>query len=467
MRVRLTLWYTALLTVTLLLFSSFLYISLSQALYRSVDTQLRTTSEDISSTLDLGTGQVQLTEQSGGFAVVYSPDMRVIDASGVMPTASLAAAAAAAGADGAHRPDLRSIELPGGGHWRVLSVAVTDGGRLLGVLQTGRSLEPIESALSKLLALMAVAIPLAILLAIGGGLFLAGRSLAPIQQITRAARRIGADDLSSRLNMQGTDEIADLAATFDEMIARLEDAFRRQRQFTADASHELRTPLTLMRTRAELALTRPRTRAEYQETLEAMRVDVERATRLVSDLLTLARADAGSEGLSLEPVALGTLSREVTELFAVVAAGRNVQLTWEGDDPGPTVMGDQTRLTQLLMNLVDNAVKYAAGASVRVLVGQEREHAYIRVADSGPGIPEEHRPHLFDRFYRVDRARSRTEGGFGLGLAISYWIARAHGGDITVDSVPGKGATFTVVLPLDGEARASGRNMAARPHNHG
>lgn len=376
---------------------------------------------------------------------MYSPDLHAIEASGIRLSPSLLPSARAAAAGST---DLRDVELANGARWRVLSTPVLQDGKLVGVLQTGTSLQPVESALTSLVMLMGVAIPLVLVLAVAGGLFLAGRSLAPIQRITRAARRIGADQLSNRLNMQGSDEIADLAATFDEMIARLEDAFRRQRQFTADASHELRTPLTLMRTRTELTLAHPRTPEEYEEALAAMRVDISRASRLVSDLLMLARADAGQDGLSLEPVPLGTLTREVTEQFGPTAESRGVMLRWVGTDPGPGVIGDQTRLTQLLMNLIDNAVKYAPGAPVTVKVAAEGHWAVIKVSDRGPGIPPEHSRHLFDRFYRVDRARSRSDGGFGLGLAISQWIVHAHGGEIRVDSRPGNGTTFTVNLPL-------------------
>ena len=286
------------------------------------------------------------------------------------------------------------------------------------------------------------------MLASAGGLFLAGRALDPIDRITRAAAAIGADDLSRRLNFHGShDEVGRLAATFDRMLERLDRAFRRQRQFTADGSHELRTPLTMLASQIDVALERKRTVADYEELLRSLRDDAARMTQLVGELLTLARADAGQQLLNREQLDLGELVSGVVQAMQSLALQREVQLT-EQAQPHVAVSGDQTRLSQLLINLVDNALRYtSAGGNVRVTVAERAGWAELRVEDTGVGIAAEHLPHLFQRFYRADPARARTDGGAGLGLAIAQWIAEAHGGQISVDSEFGRGSTFTVRLP--------------------
>jgi heavy metal sensor kinase len=290
---------------------------------------------------------------------------------------------------------------------------------------------------------------LTLLVASAGGLFLAGRALDPIDRITRAAAAIGADDLSSRLNLRGShDEVGRLAATFDRMLERLDQAFRRQRQFTADASHELRTPLTMLASQIDVALKRNRTLAEYKDLLRSMREDTARMSQLVSELLTLARADAGQQLLTREELDLGDLVRSVVPTMEAIATEHGVQLT-EQVQPGITISGDQMRLTQLLINLIDNAVRYTpSGGRVAASVERDGAVASLRVADTGVGIDADHLPHVFERFYRADPARARAEGGAGLGLAIAHWIATAHGGEISVQSEVGRGTTFTLRLPI-------------------
>jgi heavy metal sensor kinase len=296
---------------------------------------------------------------------------------------------------------------------------------------------------------MALAIPLTLLLAVAVGLFLAGRALDPIDRITRTADQIGAENLSRRLDLPpSADEVGRLAATFDRMLDRLDRAFRRQRQFTADASHELRTPLAMLISQAEVALGRRRTASEYQRVLAGVRDDARRMDQLLGELLTLARADAGQELLMREPLDLGDLTTDVVAAMEPLARARGVELRL-GPIEAVEVQGDQTRLTQLLVNLVDNGLKYTpAGGPVTVSVERQDGTAVIQVADGGVGIASEHLPHVFERFYRVDAARSRAEGGAGLGLTIGRWIAEAHGGTIRADSELGRGSTFTVHLPL-------------------
>jgi heavy metal sensor kinase len=331
----------------------------------------------------------------------------------------------------------------------VLTTPVTENGIQFGILQVGRPVGEVDATMRQLALLLALAVPLTLLVASAGGLFLAGRALDPIDRITRAAAAIGADDLSRRLNFRGSrDEVGRLAATFDRMLDRLDRSFRRQRQFTADASHELRTPLTMLASEIDLGLERKRTPAEYQELLRSLREDAARMTQLVGELLTLARADAGQQLLTREELDLGELISSVVQAMQPLALQRGVQLS-EHVQPRVTVSGDQTRLAQLVINLVDNALRYtSAQGRVNVAVSSQAGWAELRVEDAGVGIAAEHLPHLFERFYRADTARARTDGGSGLGLAIAHWITEAHGGQISVESEVGHGSTFIVRIPL-------------------
>jgi heavy metal sensor kinase len=450
LRVRLTLWYVALLAAILLAFSAFLYASLARTLHDQVDRSLADHAQRIVDALEVQDGRVELgdapdDQAAGMVTVAYGPTGQQLVAGGSPPPPPGLLAALAAMPRGERA--LRTVAVAGE-EWRVLTVPVVERGRVAAVVQVARSEREVGAALRGLLSLMGVAVPLTLLVAVAGGLFLAGRALDPIDRITRAAARIGAEDLSRRLGFRGRDEVGRLAATFDDMLDRLERAFQRQRQFTADASHELRTPLALLSSQAEVALARPRPAAEYRRVLTSVHEDARRMSQLVAELLTLARADAGQEAVAREPLDLGELVAQVVEAMAPLADARGVRLRTGGVVPA-VVAGDQTRLTQLLVNLVDNALTYTpAGGDVTVSVAVEGGTAAIAVADTGIGIAPEHLARVFERFYRADPARERGRGGAGLGLAISQWIARAHGGDISATSEPGRGTTFTVRLPL-------------------
>jgi heavy metal sensor kinase len=288
---------------------------------------------------------------------------------------------------------------------------------------------------------------LALLLAAGGGIFLAGRALAPVDRITRAARRIEANDLSQRLQLDlPDDELGRLATAFDEMIDRLDQAFQRQRRFTADASHELRTPLAVIRSQLDVALARRRSPEYYQRLLDSLREETERLSGLVESLLMLARADAGQaltlREVDLEEIAAETVARVATQMHE---HGLELGVTIQ---PIGQARGDAVWLSQLLLNLLDNALRHTPPGGQVALTLQPAEHgAQITVSDTGEGIAPEHLPRLFERFYRIDKARSRTAGGAGLGLAICNWVARAHHGRLDVESTPGQGTTFTLWLP--------------------
>ncbi|HVP21339.1 MAG TPA: HAMP domain-containing sensor histidine kinase [Anaerolineaceae bacterium] len=302
-----------------------------------------------------------------------------------------------------------------------------------------------------------------LLITLVGGYWLAGRVMRPVQTITHTARQISESDLRRRLNLGTQDELGELADTFDQMLARLEAAFNRQRQFTADASHELRTPLTIIELETERALERHRSPAEYQQALTIIQNENEYMASLVNDLLTLARMDAGQATLKPETMDLSDVALEVVERLATLAQRSGVELV-AGDLPEVPLMGDRRLLVQMLTNLVGNAIKYVDGEnkSVQVVTGSrmngKQPVAWAQVIDNGPGISPEHLPHLFDRFYRIDKSRTRQEeadaatelkslSGSGLGLAIVQWIAQAHGGKVSVTSEMGKGSIFEVDLP--------------------
>ena len=237
-----------------------------------------------------------------------------------------------------------------------------------------------------------------------------------------------------------------LARTFDEMIARLDEAFRRQREFTADASHELRTPLTIIKGQIDVSLQREREPEVYRQVLSTVNEEVNRLIRLAGSLLTLTRADAGQIPLTLEPVSVSDLVAGTLEQVRPLASQREIELQLLADTD-VTIRADEDLLLQLLLNLLDNAIKYTpAGGQVTAGWSLDGDQVALWVRDTGPGIPEEHLSHLFDRFYRVDKSRSRAEGGVGLGLAISRWIAEAHAGSLSVESEQGAGSTFTVRL---------------------
>ena len=332
---------------------------------------------------------------------------------------------------------------------RVKTLPIIRGGVILGALEVGQAQDNVSDTLSRLLLIVGIAYPVALVLASLGGIFLAGRALSPIDNITRAARQISAEDLNQRLNLRlPNDEVGRLARTFDEMIARLDDAFRRQRQFTTDASHELRTPLTIIKGQIDVSLQKERGSEDYRQVLQAVNEEVDRLIRLAGSLLTLTRADAGQIPLSFEDIDVAEVVTGVSEQVRPTAVDKSVKLQIDPPPPPVSVQADEDLLLQLMLNLLDNAIKYTqSGGEVTVGWKVSGNQVELRVQDTGIGISHEHIPYLFDRFYRADKARSRAEGGVGLGLAISRWIADVHGGSISVDSAPGKGSTFVVLLP--------------------
>jgi heavy metal sensor kinase len=288
-----------------------------------------------------------------------------------------------------------------------------------------------------------------LVLAVGGlgGPWLARKALVPLARLAELSQRITAEQLHERLPVQGASlELDLLAAAFNDTFARLEASFDQLKRFTADVSHELRTPLTALRAVGEVALRRDHDAQGYREVIGSMLEEVDRLTRLADELLTLARADAGEAKLVLEPVDLGALVREVAGHVSVLAEEKEQRLEVEARPVA--VRGDRTVLRQALVNLAVNAIKYSTERSrIRVAAGRRGQDAFFEVSDEGPGIALEHRDRLFERFYRVDKSRSREMGGTGLGLALVKWAAEAHRGRVELATEVGQGSTFRILLP--------------------
>jgi signal transduction histidine kinase len=314
-----------------------------------------------------------------------------------------------------------------------------------------RDLRPLtvgERSLARFGRMLMLGIPLALVLASLGGYWLSGRALAPVKQITTDARRINATNLSDRLAVsRAHDELRELSETLNGMLGRIDKSLSQMRQFTADASHELRAPLALIRTAAEFSLLRERSREELVDALQKILRESRHTTNLVDSLLFLARADSRDDGSN------PTVPLNLTSLWAnqagELASGKGLSIS---TDLGPALVvvnGDESALGRLLLILIDNAIKYTpAGGAVDLRLAKDKERALIRIADTGIGIAASDLPHVFDRFWRADKVRTRAEGGSGLGLAIARWIVERHGGEISVSSQLGEGSTFTVALPL-------------------
>ncbi len=459
-RARLVLWFALILAVVLTLFSVIVYFSQAHDLRSEMVGRLEGRMEDLEHTLRSSDG---LTIDTADLA--ESDVLVLFNESGQMTfhwgplsetqITSLVQARLSEPTETILYRDVSSGEKQVA-YGFMLSPRMSEQ-KVSGFVLVGVPLDPGER-LEKLLITLFLGSLATLALALMGGFWLADRAMRPVADITRTARAISETDLSHRLNLNQRDEIGQLADTFDAMLTRLEAAFARQRQFTADASHELRTPLTIVNLEVNHALAAPRKPAEYQRAMRVIQAENEFMSELVNDLLLLARMDAGQGAPTRERHDLGDLSLEVLERLSPLAARRQVQLE-AGDLPETPVLGDRQYLVQMLTNLVENAIKYSTRADRAAVVqietgtSEDGTQAWVRVSDNGPGIPEEHLPHLFERFYRADAARSAHDGdsstsGSGLGLAIVQWIAHIHGGDVRAESRLGEGSTFIVHLPL-------------------
>ena len=353
------------------------------------------------------------------------------------------------------RPIVASLSLDRLGRWRVASRRIVGPSETALVIQAAISLRPNDTALRELATVLLLAGPLALSGALGGGYWLARQTLAPVDRMVATASEISASRLDRRLDAPNArDELGRLAATFNEMFARLQRSFEETRRFTADAAHELRTPLAVMRTEAEVALRAPRSPERDGRVLEDLLEEIDRLTRLVSQLLFLCREDSGVGEGEFRPVRVDELIRDVAEHMQVAAREKDVELRAVPASSACLIRGAPDRLRQLLFNLLDNAIKFTAPGGIVSLEGESLDgKVRVVVADTGIGIPAEHLPRVFERFYRVDPARGRDTEGTGLGLAICRSIVEAHQGQIQIESVPRRGTRVIFDLPA---AQSSG-----------
>jgi heavy metal sensor kinase len=331
---------------------------------------------------------------------------------------------------------------------RLYTVALYQGEEPTYIIQVVTTLEFMDLSLRNFRANIIQAIPLVLLLGALGGWLLARGSLKPIGEVIQTTRRITASNLTERIALHYTgDELDELIITINNMIGRIEDAFKRIMQFTADASHELRTPLCSMKGEIEVTLSQERNAEEYRKTLIDCGEKLEELVKLLNGLLLLARADSGEEVVQSAPLALDELLITLSDFFDPLARQKGITLSLERVE-NAQVMGDKTLLQQLFTNLIDNAIKYTPeGGKITVRMNTDSEMVEISVVDTGIGIPADDLPHIFKRFYRVDQSRSREAGGSGLGLSICHFIVEAHRGRIKVESEVNRGSAFTVYLP--------------------
>lgn len=459
-RTRLALWYALVLAGSLVLLGSLGLWIVDRSLHTGVDELLRFKAGAVSTEVDVEKGRLvadldgakssDARALTAGLDIVsvWDTDLRPVhqftsDPS-IAPPEHALLEALVTGRLESHSSTVLTLSSES---YRAYAEPIERGGRVIGIVEVGRSLAEIERILAQLRLLGGVGVLLAMVLGGLGGWFLSGRALAPVVRITRAAEQIGAEDLARRLNLSlPDDELGRLARAFDAMIDRLDQAFRRQRQFTADASHELRTPLSVIRSQVDVALSRPRESAYYVRVLGSVREESHRLEQLTQNLLTLARSD-GETPPPLTLLDLEALVMDDFERLAPRARDRGVELRLETSPMGE-IAGHEALLGQLLGNLVDNAVRHTPmGGHVTLRLGESENEAILEVADSGEGIAPEHLPHLTERFYRADRSRNRDSGGAGLGLAICEWIVRLHGGRLEITSAPGEGTTVRASLP--------------------
>lgn len=451
-RFRFALWSTVLLLCMLAAFGGFVYINLSHSLHTAVDETLSLSANQTAAGLNVENGKILIPEAISGeetgsdafserglTLIVLSADGSVLEAIG--PYHSYPIKASSLGSQAGFLTLSQSEETDA---IRLYALPVLDNGQVAGWVLALQSLGTMQDSLDRLLAALLLGGGFISIGAALAGYFLAARALEPIDSITRTAQRISTEDLSARLNLPDNgDEVSRLAATFDNMLARIDIGFQRERQFTSDASHELRTPLTVMQAILSLVREGERSVDEYRQALDDLAGETDRLRGLVEDLLRLARGDQHWS----EPhtkVDLSLLLCDVTDSLRSLADAKGLNLACDVA-PGPVLMGDSDSLVRLFVNLLDNAIKFTEKGGVTVVGRSIGDRLSVEITDTGPGIAPEHLSRIFDRFYRVET--SRSSGGTGLGLAIARQIVQAHGGEITAESKVGEGTKISLQFP--------------------
>ncbi|HEV2523135.1 MAG TPA: ATP-binding protein [Candidatus Acidoferrales bacterium] len=452
-RLRLAVWYFAVLAIVLSAFGTSAYYLMRHSIRKTVDEELDIRAEGVHQLIDkvvqrgdgndLPDSLREHTELRAGGALMQVSDEQGnwIYRSPVMTDYGVARPTSIR-----RRPiDVMGKDVP----LRVWSKQVQVGNNRY-LIQVAAEMDDFYEALDHFALLLWVSIPLLLVCAAAGGYWMSTRALAPVDQITQTARNISPQNLSSRLVVPNTgDELQRLSETLNGMLERLEAAFKKITQFTADASHELRTPVAVMRTRAELALRKARSPEEYRETIALIHAELEKTTNLIEQLMFLARADSGAETLQFTPTNVAEVLREACDQGSALAEAKQIAFGEQIPARPLWIQGDASSLRRLFLILIDNAVKYTpADGRVDVSLAQNDGYVVAEVRDTGIGIAGADLPNVFERFYRADKARSRESGGVGLGLSIGKWIAEVHAGTIEVQSSPEQGTVFQIRFPL-------------------
>ena len=479
-RGRLTIWYATALILSIAVFAVVLYFARRSATYQDLDRRIQSEADltagilaesyrargvlvekdtagrpvltqDVAAVLEVVPDFLLVTSRDGRL-LFASPDARALTFTEFEQLNAVTRPPPAPPTGSVPHLTGRFRIEPNGPTLHYIVRAVPDAGEQFGAIFAGANTQSAELRLEQLITTILIAFVVGVVPAIFVGRWIAGRALEPVDRMITEVREItDGRTLHRRLALpMERDELGRLAETLNQMMARLERSFAALRRFTADASHELKTPLTVVRAGVERAITRPEMPPETLATLEETLQEVNRMTELLDALLTLARADEGRAELHREPVDLRHIIEEAGETGELLAEHAGVGIDIRLPSEPVVVSVDRSRVRQLALNLIENAVKYTPrGGQVSVELGNSNGRAVFTVADTGIGIAPGDLPHVFDRFWRADSARTRTSerAGTGLGLAICKWIAEAHGGTIEVQSRPGRGTTFTVGLP--------------------
>ena len=454
LRVRLAAWYFVVLCLAFGAFSFFAFFEVRGSIQSAVDEGLRDRAADIRELLERQSSPEQVKHELTEASSLRGEDdiLQIAETHGEWVYSSVSALRYGLQLARPGKPGEKfqfSTMYSKGMPLRLLNGQLRAGDKVYDV-QIAAPMDDFYDAVNRFRLVLLFSVPVLLLVASAGGYWLSRKAVAPVGEIARLAQSISEHELSKRLPiLQTGDELQSLSETLNEMFGRLESAFKRVTQFTADASHELRTPIALMRARTEVALRKQRSETDYRETLLRIHQELERTSALIENLMTLARADSGSEPLQVAPTNLSDILLEISEPARLLAEGKSIQYDQRLPETPLWVSGNAPSLRRLFLILIDNAVKYTPReGSISVVLCASDGAAVTEIRDTGVGISPADLPHIFERFYRADESRSRESGGTGLGLSIAKWIAEAHHGKISVTRNLGEGSVFRVQMPL-------------------
>ena len=442
-RSKITLWYASLLLVLLVIFNVFIYITISKILYQNTEDLLKSDAHQVFSIIQSEGFNINLDIPykiiaTNTYFVIFDVNGHTGIKSEILPEIVNLTIG---------QEQLRNVSIDRT-NWIVYDTPIKNNDKIIGWIRVSRSLESLTDTLFNLRIIMFISVPLYGLLASVGGLFLAKRALHPIDYITKTAQEISKGDLTQRLKLNKTeDEVGKLAVIFDEMLDKLENSIKKERQFASDASHELRTPISIISAQAEEVLRGNREIKEYKEAIETVLNESIKMSHIISQLLMIYRSDEGRYKFNYEILNLNMIIEDIVNEFGDVAKANGLSISFNADEE-IKIKADQTLITRLFINIIDNALKYTnRDGKINISLSSINNCAVTVIQDTGIGISEKDMPHIFDRLYQVDK--SREDRGSGLGLAIAKWIIELHKGEIKVESKVNFGSKFVIKLPLN------------------